>query len=353
MARIESIALHPFRIPIRGSLAWGKSSQLEELHHLLVEVTLADGSVGRAEIPPRSMIYGETLATIQAVISETAPRLIGLEASDTEVVLAQIYRDPYQFTARAGLEWAIFEANNPDLLAVFAAHDSALVSTILGMGSQAEVLAEAEAAWQAGIQTFKVKVGRNFEADLALIGALGQAFPLARLYADANQTFSADSAPNQLERLAAAGIIYVEEPLPVQQVKARARLRASQILPLIADDSVFTLPDLERELALDTFDILNLKPARTGPAAAQQMLALAHQAGKGVMIGSQASSSFGAYRAAVLSLAEPVTHPCELGFHLRAQASFFDFPAFRAGSIWRPDLAQARFLPENLAALVD
>lgn len=353
MSKIDKVTFYPFRIPIRGSLVWGEKSQLEELHHLLVEVTLSDGQVGRAEIPPRPTIYGETIATISAVITETAPRLTGLEATDTGAVLAQIYREPYQFTARAGLEWAIFEALNPDLLSVWSAQDSALVSTILGIGTLEQVLAEAHLAWQSGIQTFKVKVGRNFSADLETVRALRQAFPGARLYADANQTFTPESAPTQLEQLAQAGILYLEEPLPVQQVKARARLRASGILPLIADDSVFTLADLERELELDTFDILNLKPARTGPAAAQKMLALAHQAGKGVMIGSQACSSFGAYRAAVLALAEPVTHPCEIGFHLRAERRFFEFPSFREGRIWLQDLTSARFLPDSFAALVD
>ncbi|MEZ4612911.1 MAG: hypothetical protein R2838_22155 [Caldilineaceae bacterium] len=42
----------------------------------------------------------------------------------------------------------------------------------------------------------------------------------------------------------------------------RVALRGA-VLPVIADDSCFTVLDLRRELALDTFDILNIKTART------------------------------------------------------------------------------------------
>lgn len=57
---------------------------------------------------------------------------------------------------------------------------------------------------------------------------------------------------------------WVEEPLPVHLIRERAELKRLAVLPIIADDSTFTLRDLDRELAFDTFDFLNVKPARTG-----------------------------------------------------------------------------------------
>jgi muconate cycloisomerase len=86
----------------------------------------------------------------------------------------------------------------------------------------------------------------------------------------------------------------VEAPLPVEEVLARKALKSKGLLPLIADDSAMTPRDLRRELALDTFDILNLKPARTGVTWTLEMLALVREKGKRAMVGSQAQSSFGA-----------------------------------------------------------
>jgi L-alanine-DL-glutamate epimerase-like enolase superfamily enzyme len=139
------------------------------------------------------------------------------------------------------------------------------------------------------------------------------------LYADANEGLLADEAEGQLRRLAELGLLYVEEPLPVTLIPERAALRQSEALPIIADDSAFTLADLNRELRFNTFDILNIKTARTGYYQSLQMLAAAKQHGKGVMVGSQASSTLGTIRAAIFAGLTGVNHPCELSFFLKLE----------------------------------
>jgi L-alanine-DL-glutamate epimerase-like enolase superfamily enzyme len=104
-----------------------------------------------------------------------------------------------------------------------------------------------------------------------------------------------------------------------------------------------TPKDLRRELVLDTFDILNLKPARSGATWTLEMLSLAREKGKRAMVGSQAQSSFGAYQSALLAFQQGVTEPNELAFHLKAEGGFLDFPAFREGWLYWDDLIEARF----------
>ena len=139
------------------------------------------------------------------------------------------------------------------------------------------------------------------------------------LYADANEGLEPKTAARDLARLVELGIAYAEEPLPVELIRERAELKAANILPIIADDSCFTLRDLKRELAFDTFDILNIKTARTGFTTSAEMLRLAQGEGKGVMVGSQASSGLGTYHAALFASQAGVTHPSELSFPLKLQ----------------------------------
>ncbi|HHO58375.1 MAG TPA: enolase, partial [Oceanithermus profundus] len=105
-----------------------------------------------------------------------------------------------------------------------------------------------------------------------------------------------------------------------------------------ADDSAFTPRDLERELEQDTFDVLNVKPARSGFAPGLAMLDRARTAGKEAMIGSQAMSSFGAARAAALAFHPAATRPSELAFHLLAAGGFAPFPKIREGWIEHEEL---------------
>ncbi|RIK51559.1 MAG: enolase, partial [Chloroflexi bacterium] len=75
---LERIETTVFRLPMHGSLQWGKSSRLAEARHVAVRVLLSDGSEGWAEAPPRPTIYGETVHSITSVIrDELAPRVAG------------------------------------------------------------------------------------------------------------------------------------------------------------------------------------------------------------------------------------------------------------------------------------
>jgi L-alanine-DL-glutamate epimerase-like enolase superfamily enzyme len=348
MALITRITLRPFRLPLKGALRWGKSSELAALEHLLVEVELSDGAIGRAEIPPRPTIYGETVGSVQAALEYFTPRLLGLDIEDTLRIRAVLEGLPCNHTAKGGLDTAIWEAwarsQGQELWEVLEPHHRRVrVSYILGIADPQEMLADAKAVYQAGVRVLKVKVGRDLAGDLERLALLCEQFPDVELYADANETLPPEEAEAYLREWAKAGLLYVEEPLPVEEVVARKRLRAAEILPIIADDSCFTLRDLRRELLLDTFDVLNLKPARSGVTWTLEMLALARSEGKRAMLGSQAQSSFGAWQTALLAFQEGVDEPSELSFHLKAAGGFLEFPPFREGWLYWEDLVRCRF----------
>ncbi len=355
MPSIQRITPRPFRLPLKGTLRWGRASELSALEHVLLEVELSDGSVGRAEIPPRPTIYGETPGTVLAALEYLAPQLLGLEAEDTEAVQKVLHNFPNNLTAKAGLDIALWEAwarsEGQELWQVFEPHQERVrVSYILGIADEAEMLLDAHTVYEAGVRVLKVKVGRDLKDDLGRITALKEHFPDIELYADANETLHPEEAEEYLRRWAEVGLLYVEEPLPIAEVLARKRLRKATILPLIADDSAFTLRDLWREVQLDTYDILNLKPARTGYTQTLEMLALNRAEGKKAMVGSQALSSFGAFQTALMAFQEGVTEACELAFHLKAEDGFCNFPPLKEGWLYWEDLAQCRFDPSAFEA---
>ncbi len=213
------------------------------------------------------------------------------------------------------------------------------------------MLAEARNIFESGVSVFKIKVGRNATHDEAVVKALQTEFAGedVLLYADANEGLEAKTATKDLERLANLGIAYIEEPLPVRQLKARAQLKAENVLPIIADDSCFSLLDLERELDFDTFDILNIKTARTGYSESQKMLELALQANKGVMIGSQASAGLGTIHAALFASQSGIDYPSELSFPLKLHEDVFtQNVTFKQGYLAVSDLTKLSLKPEFL-----
>ncbi len=329
IVRLEGV---PYRLPLHGTLAWGKGSSLSVAEHVLVRVVLDDGTTGQAEAPPRPTIYGETQASVLGVLRHLEPAFVGLEITDTAALDAARSGVVNNHTARGALDMALHDAR------AWAAGETLFgrllgpqkrvrPSFILGIAGPAEMLAEARRVVGAGVRVLKVKVGRDHAHDLRLIAELRAEYGDAvQLYADSNETLTPELASAALHAMRDAGLSYVEEPLPVRLLKERAALRASGILPIVGDDSCFTPADLERELDFATIDILNIKTARNGFTDSLNMLARARQAGLGVMIGSQASTGLGTLHAALMASQEGVTEPSELSFVLKLQEDLLTGP---------------------------
>lgn len=354
--RIVGVEGIPYRLPLRGTLAWGAQSALNAAEHVLVRVTLDDGTAGVAEATPRPTIYGETPQSVIAILRHLEPTLRGLEITD-EAALNRVRNSvANNNTARGALDMALWDARARaqgltlwDTL--LGPNVRVRVSFILGIDTPAEMLAEAERVVTAGVRCLKVKVGRNHARDLAVIRDLRRAFGEdVQLYADSNETLTPELAPAALDAMREAGLTYVEEPLPVRELKARVRLHARAILPIVADDSCFTPADLARELDFGTFDILNVKTARNGFTDGLAMLRTAAAHGKRGMVGSQASTGLGTLHAALLSTQAEVTEPCELSFVLKLGDDLLDQPiSFQAGFLDVPSLREFRLDPAKLA----
>ncbi len=354
IVRLEGL---PYRLPLRGVLAWGAHSRLNAAEHVLVRVHLDDGSVGEAEAPPRPTIYGETVMSVLGILAHLEAALVGLPIDDEAALNAARNSVTQNLAARGALDMALWDARQKArgeslFDALLGPQPSVRVSYILGISAPAEMLAEARRVVEQGVRVLKVKVGRHHARDLEVIEALRFEFGSeVQLYADSNETLTPELAPAALDAMREAGLTYVEEPLPVRQLRARQALKASGRLPIVADDSCFTPGDLERELDFDTFDILNIKTARNGFTDGLAMLARAREAGKGVMIGSQASSGLGTLHAALLSTQPGVTEPCELSFVLKLQSDLLNLPIeFKDGWLDVAALREHRVDEERLSA---
>jgi len=324
MPHIRTLETVAFRLPLKSALRWGASSSLTHAEHTLIRVTLEDGTFGLSEALSRPTIYGETPQSIAGAVNYLAGALEGVDIEDEEGIARAFKTLAFNHTAKGGLDMALwdarFKARGQNLFDDFAGPNTQLkVSYILGISSLEDMLTEARAVYAQGVRVLKVKVGRDYAKDLELVRILRAELPELELYADSNETLGVESAPRVLEAMQSAGLRWVEEPLPVHLLRARADLRKLEILPLIADDSCFTLNSLERELDFDTFDILNLKTARTGFTESLEMLELARSAGKSVMVGSQAGSLISTRLAALLASREGVDKPSELSFFLKLE----------------------------------
>ncbi|HLV34730.1 MAG TPA: enolase C-terminal domain-like protein [Spirillospora sp.] len=356
---LKRLWTQPYRLELRSALSWGKDHRLDQLDHVLVYAELSNGATGVAEAPPRPSIYGETPESIAAIIArECSDLLIGQRIESLEDIHAahrklNLIRN--NNTAKGALDLALhaaFARSQGQALAdlLHVTQSRVRVSFILGTGTLDEVLDEAQWVYECGVRVLKVKVGKDFTRETEQIRRIRQAFgDSLELYVDANQCYTLDEADQYLPVLADLGVKWCEEPLPIHHLKQRQTLRNRGILPLIADDSAFTLSDLAREIEFETFDVLNIKTARNGFSEAGVMLRGAQAAGKGVMVGSQAGSLLGCLHALLFSGQSGIDYPAEGTFYLKVNEAVSGALTITDGWI---DLAQAQAVLDQLDTML-
>jgi L-Ala-D/L-Glu epimerase len=144
----------------------------------------------------------------------------------------------------------------------------------------------------------KVKLGRD--TDKMMIETIREVTDTP-ITTDANQGWkNRDEALKMIEWLATQGVVFVEQPMPKEQVDDTAWLRERSPLPLIGDESVQRLADVKK--AHGVFDGINIKLMKcTGMREAYKMITLARALDMKVMLGCMTETSCAISAAAQLS----------------------------------------------------
>lgn len=309
--KITGIDAVPFAIPYRKPLRFA-SGEVSVAEHVLVQVHTDTGLTGTAEAPPRPFTYGETQASIKAVIDRIfAPQLIGLDPLAREVAHTRMNRTVANPTAKSALDMALWDVvgqslsvSVTDLLGGFG--DRMRVAHMLGFDAPEAMVAEAGRIRQTyGISTFKVKVGRRPVAlDVAVCRALREAFGSdIELYVDGNRGWSASEAVAALRAMEDLDLAFAEELCPADDVLGRRWQVRQSSIPTFADESVPTPADVTRELLAGAADGISIKTARTGFTTSQRVLFQCEGLGVEVVMGNQIDGQIGSLCSAAFGAA--------------------------------------------------
>lgn len=298
ITRVEAI---PFAIPYTKPLRFA-SGEVHVAEHVLVRVHTDQGLVGTAEAPPRPFTYGETQASIIAILEDVlAPAVEGLSPFEREVVQARINRTVGNPTAKAALDMALWDVigqavHQPvtQLLGGYA--DRMRVAHMLGFAEPEAMADEAERMLEAhGISTFKVKVGRTpVELDVAVCRAIRERLgDRVELYIDGNRGWTASEAARGLRLAADLDLSMAEELNPADDVLGRRWLVQQSDVPFVADESVSTPAELTREVLGGAATMASIKTARTGFTVSQRVHHLCEGLGIEAVMGNQIDGQVG------------------------------------------------------------
>jgi o-succinylbenzoate synthase len=262
----------PIRIPLKKPFKIAAGT-LTHSNHVLVRLVDIDARVGWGETTTFLEVYGYDQRSLYHVLTDyLIPAVIGLEAGD----LAEIHhrmdrRVPFNLMAKAAIDIAAYDlasqAAGVPLHALLGGQRAARVPLV----GVVDIVAPEEAAQSAvqqvalGFGTIKIKVGLEAAADIQRVEAVREAVGNAiRLRLDGNGGYDRDTALAVFSRMEDYNLEWIEQPLPAWDLEGMAILARRLKTAVAVDESVYTVHDAQRCIAMEAADVVNLKVPKCG-----------------------------------------------------------------------------------------
>ncbi|MGH3410253.1 MAG: mandelate racemase/muconate lactonizing enzyme family protein [Streptosporangiaceae bacterium] len=270
--RIESVSSRLFRLPMPRP--WGHDVTCQYL--IVTELVTSSGATGTGF----SWAVRAGAQAVRAMVdADCAPAVIGLPAVPEAVWdrLSFLLRESgggVTTLAMAAIDIALWDLRGkaaglglPDLLGRQRDQAPAYASGVNRHLTLAELTERTGQQVAAGHTRFKLKVGGrpSLDEDLERVAAVRQVLGPGRLLmVDANQLWDRPEARRAARELAAHDIYWLEEPLPAEDFRGYADLRASIGIPVAAGESLYTEAQFRELLLAGGVDFIQPNVCRVG-----------------------------------------------------------------------------------------
>lgn len=302
--KITQLEAIPINVPLRPGLTTKTAYGLHvDSPYVIVRVHTDEGLIGLGEATLAPRWSGESSASCLAALHDLiGPALVGQDPTQITHCRTLISRTMKQnpFT-KAAVEMALWDlvgkATNRPVSACLggAVYDTIPIKLVVGAFPVPDAVKLAEKFLADGARCLKVKVGldpqQDFERVRALRELVGSDFPLG---IDANGGWPLHVARDMLRRLARFDLRFAEQPINEFNPELLAALHRDSPIPLMADESIFSLADAWYLARLGAVDLFSLYPGKHGGIAATLEIAhIAQAAGIACCIGSNLELGIG------------------------------------------------------------
>lgn len=259
--RIATITLHLLKVPLAVpyKLSFGKLTAFDTL---LVEVENEDGGYGVGEATYLAGYSDETPESGWQLARRLAQSLAGMNAEEARAAI-DLHIDDAAFTATA-LNTAIEMLEGNAILDVRIATRVPILG-LLHATAPAEIERESGELFAQGYRTLKVKVGFDVAHDLELVKNVQRAVRgRGTIRLDANQGYNRDDACRFAQSLDPQDIELFEQPCAAGDWQAAQAVARVATVPMMLDESIYGLADIERAAELRAARYIKLKLMKLG-----------------------------------------------------------------------------------------
>ncbi len=302
---------------------------------IIVEVHGSDGKMGWGDghISPGSS--DETRAGGWGFGQEIASTVVGLETNAAISAIANRLHESK--VAGSALTVALEMLEQSSLLDVPEDIDLPLLAPVNGL-NEVELEPELEAKMADGFKTFKIKVGKDVDADLARL-ALVQKLTAGRatLRIDANRAFERDQGIKFASSIDPTGVELFEQPCAAEDWDANGTVAEHSTVPLMLDEPICGLADIEKAAGMKGVGLCKLKLKRFGSLSClKQGLDLVRNLGMDAVLGDGLGSELTGWMEAAVAQTS-ISNAGEFNGFLKVSGRLFKNPLkFENGNLSLP-----------------
>ncbi len=279
MSKIAHVDVYPISIGMKDKFTIGTGfvgDADSAGDHVFVKITTDDGFVGWGEqraLP--SWSYETTESITSTIRNYITPLLFGKNPINRNAIHTAMYQtlkpavsNGHPF-AKAAVNIALCDISGQILgvpihvLFGGKRHDTLPLSYALSIDTPEIMALKAKAL--APCTCFKVKVAGVPSVDEDRIRAIHEAAPNAKLWIDANQSYTPSNALDLLHRVKDIDTIYcMEQPVASQDWFGMKRVKESSPIPIAIDEGCFSHYDLGKIARLESADAVVLKLCKSG-----------------------------------------------------------------------------------------
>ena len=329
--KLHELTLRTVRLPLLRPYVLSYRT-FTEFEPIIVEVRDGDGHTGWGEghISPGSS--SETREDGWGFCVKHAAAIIGKDTNEAKsIVVANLDESKVAATA---LLTAIEMLERHPLLRIDGEVKLPLLTPFNGVAPK-EIEEEVEGRLKEGFRTFKIKVGKDVEADVKRVKAIQTAIAgRATMRIDANRAYAEADACRFAAALDPSGIELFEQPCHAQDWKANANVANVSAVPIMLDEPISTLADVKRASGIQNVGFCKLKLKRFGGLdLLREALDAVRRFGMEPVLGDGLSSELGCWMEACVA-SGTIRNAGEFNGFLKPKVRLFADPLqFAAGEL--------------------
>lgn len=281
--------------------------------------------VGLGCAAPDPQVTGETAEQVHRALETIAADILhGQDPFRMTVLMEQLTAQcPRLPSLRAAVDMALFDllgkrAGLPLWKILGGYRDRIRTSITIGILPVAETVERARHWISQGFTSLKIKGGKDVPEDVERVMKVREAVgPDVELRFDANQGYSFEQAVDFIDRTRQANLELLEQPTSRHQPHLLGQVTKKVAIPVMADESLFTLFDAFRLAKESLVDMVNIKLMKVGGIAeAIQINAVARSSGCEAMVGCMDESALAIAAGLHFALARPNVKYADLDGHI-------------------------------------